>query len=287
MTVGELRRRKQELKYTYRQISDLSGLPVGTVQKILGGITKSPRYDSMQALERVLVPEQAPKHGEKKEIHMDYYSPLPEDGNGAPSGKQSVLMEAGSYGAELSAPPGTEHTLEDYLALPDERRVELIDGAFYDMAAPTVQHQRLIAGIFRQLDRWAFEKHTGCEVLISPLDVQLDDPDRNADPKRVRTIVEPDILVICQEHRDRIGEMRVFGAPDFVIEIVSPSSRKKDMTLKLSKYQEAGVREYWVVDPYREKVIVYTWGDEPDVAIYGFGQEIPVAVSGGECCVRI
>ena len=154
-------------------------------------------------------------------------------------------------------------------------------------ATPSPQHHRLIGSIYRQLYACVEKSHSGCEVFFAPLDVQLDNPNHNADPKDVKTIVEPDLLVICEEHKDRIGETRIFGAPDMTVEVLSQSTRKKDMILKLRKYDLAGVREYWIVDPEKEKVIAYTFGDEPDVFVYGFGQEIPVVMSGGKWTIKL
>lgn len=271
MTIDEMRRRKAELGLTYGKIAMLSGIPVGTVQKILGKITRSPGYGAMEAIERVLRQdtEEGSMSGRK--------------GGNAFSG---VRESPDFYHLETTgAKEEGNYTLEDYLALPDERRVEMIDGVFYDMPAPSVRHQRILGGIYRQLYSGITMAETGCEVFFAPLDVQLDDPDQKKPPCDVRTIVEPDVLVICEDHKDQIGELRVYGAPDFVIEILSPSTRKKNMTLKLGKYEKAGVREYWMVDPDREKVIVYTFGEQPDVTIYGWEDKIPVGISDGTCSV--
>ena len=110
MTVSEMRKRKKELGYTNEKVSELSGVPLGTVQKIFAGVTDSPRYDTLQALEKVFV----------KEWNML---------------RESVT----AYQVKRQG----EYTLEDYYALPDERRVELIDGVIYDMSSPTSTHQML------------------------------------------------------------------------------------------------------------------------------------------------
>ena len=169
-----------------------------------------------------------------------------------------------------------EYTLDDYYALPDERRVELIDGVFYDMSAPAVIHQKIL-GELHILFRECMDAHEGeCEVYLSPCDVRLD-----CDNK---TMVQPDLLVICGPYD--LGAKRFEGAPDLVLEILSPSTRSKDMLLKLYKYQNAGVKEYWIVDPDRETVMVYDFRDDnfyPEK--YDFDSVIPIHISGGQCSI--
>ena len=169
-----------------------------------------------------------------------------------------------------------EYTLDDYYALPDERRVELIDGVFYDMSAPAVIHQKILGELF-MLFRECTDAHEGeCEVYLSPCDVRLDMDNK--------TMVQPDLLVICGPYD--LGAKRFEGAPDLVLEILSPSTRSKDMLLKLYKYQNAGVKEYWIVDPERETVMVYDFRDDnfyPEK--YDFDSVIPVHISNGQCSI--
>ena len=98
-----------------------------------------------------------------------------------------------------------------------------------------------------------------------------------------KTMVQPDILVLCDI--SKLTEKRIEGAPDFVAEILSPSTRRKDMTLKLSKYTEAGVREYWIIDHKEKKVIVYDIENDALPQIYGFRDKVPVAIFDGRCQV--
>ena len=146
-----------------------------------------------------------------------------------------------------------EYTVEDYYALPDEQRAELIDGRMYMMAPPSRKHQKIsmeLSGIIREYIR----SHKGkCEIYAAPFAVYLDE--------RSNTYVEPDISVICD--LDKLDDRGCKGAPDWIIEIVSPASKKMDYLLKLLKYRSAGVKEYWIVDPEKNRVIVYNFtGDE-------------------------
>lgn len=241
MTLEQMRQRKRELGYSYEQIAELSGIPLGTVQKVLGGITKSPRYDTLSALERVLAEE----------------NPF-------------IVREAATaYKVKRQG----EYTLEDYLALPEERRVELIDGVFYDMAAPLAGHQAIGGEICRKIRNFISDNKGKCIPLNAPVDVQLDCDDK--------TVVQPDVLVICD--RDKFKNGRVFGAPDFVLEVLSPSTSKKDCTLKLGKYCEAGVRECWIVDPKKKRVLVYHFEVEECLTLYTFDDVVPVQIYDGKC----
>ena len=103
-----------------------------------------------------------------------------------------------------------------------------------------------------------------------------------------KTMVQPDVFVVCD--RNKLTGYTVEGAPDLIVEILSPSTKRKDMTIKLNKYLEAGVREYWLVDPEKKKVIVYLSGDgdlvdDLDVMIYGFDDPVPVMIFDGECVI--
>lgn len=111
--------------------------------------------------------------------------------------------------------------------------------------------------------------------MISPVDVQLDQDEK--------TMVQPDVLIVC--NRDIVIRRCVYGAPDFIVEVLSPSTKKKDMFIKLHKYASAGVREYWMIDPDKQKVVVYNFEQEELPAVYGFDDQIPVAVLNRECVI--
>lgn len=161
-----------------------------------------------------------------------------------------------------------EYTLEDYYALPDDIRAELIDGELIFLEAPSSIHQELIGELFFEIKLYIRTNNGPCKILPSPLDVQLDCDNR--------TMLQPDISVIC--HRDRIVKKGVYGAPDLCIEIVSTSSRKRDYEKKRMKYQNAGVREYWIVDPKTESVLCYFFEESNESHSYTFDDKIPVRI---------
>lgn len=156
-----------------------------------------------------------------------------------------------------------------------DHRYELIDGVIDEMAAPSMDHQDIVGVLYDQLISCAMRQRDGCHPYLSPLDVQLDGDEQ--------TMIQPDVMVCCDPKKAVGG--RIVGAPDFVAEVISPSSRQRDRHLKLSKDKSAGVREYWLIDPDRRKVLVYLFSEEEDddVALYSFDHSIPVGISDGKC----
>lgn len=162
------------------------------------------------------------------------------------------------------------YTIEDIYALPDGERAELVDGRIYYMAPPNTEHQRMVHFFDREIGNY-IQNHQGeCEVFPAPFAVFLDQDGQN--------YVEPDISVICE--KNKVTERGCNGAPDWVIEIVSPGSRAMDYFTKLFKYRTAGVREYWIVDPAKRRVTVY-FLDKESVEEYSFGTDIPVGIYEG------
>ena len=163
------------------------------------------------------------------------------------------------------------YTSEDYWNLPEGERAELIDGKFYDMAPPSRIHQKLVFTISRIIGNYIADHHGSCEVYPAPFAVNLDADDRDW--------VEPDISVICDPNK--LTDRGCSGAPDLIFEIVSPSSRKLDYGIKNGIYSQSGVREYWIVDPIKERVTVYYYEEDVAPVIYGFDQDIPVGIYPG------
>ena len=168
------------------------------------------------------------------------------------------------------------NTIEDYYALPEERRAELIDGVIYDMGAPSTLHQMIVLSLCYTIQNQIHGRGGKCRVFVSPLDVQLDSDNW--------TMVQPDMFILCDPNK--LTDRCVVGAPDFVAEVLSPSTRAKDYILKLRKYKEEGVREYWIIDPEKERVLVYHFEREEQPREYRFKDSIPIGVYGGEMAVN-
>ena len=199
MTIEEMRERKRELGYTNQMISDRTGIPLSTVQKIFAGATTSPRRETVLALEALLDPHSRIKY------------------------------------EEVNKTTGTKFL--DYIM-----------------------------------------KNKGpCYPFIAPVDVQLDCDDK--------TVIQPDVLIVCDRSKYRNG--RVFGAPDLVVEVLSPSSKKKDMQIKLSKYYDAGVREYWIVDPEKKILVQYDMEHMELPSVYNAESTIPVLIWNGEYSIDL
>ena len=269
MTIEEMIQKKKEMGLSNKQISELSWVPLGTVQKIFGGSTGTPRFQTMQALRKVF---------DSRKSGIGNYSYERKRGASFETG---LVMETNTYNAGTSARKQTSEneddrtnkTLDDYMALPEGTRIEMIDGVFYDMAAPTVIHQRIACMIAFIFENYINNNKGKCITSIAPTDVQLDCDDR--------TMVQPDVLVVC--NRDKIIKARVVGAPDLIIEVLSPSNWYMDTFRKMKKYKNAGVREYWIVLPEQKAVIVYNFEKSSEYVEYTFEDKVPVAIWDNKC----
>ena len=168
----------------------------------------------------------------------------------------------------MPLPKNNSYTIEDIFALPEGKRAELIDGQIYDMAPPSPFHQKLVMELSATIRNYIRAKGGSCEVYPAPFAVFLN--------KDTQNYVEPDISVICDV--DKIDHKGCNGAPDFIIEIVSPSSQRMDYLTKLLKYRSAGVREYWIVNPATKTVQVYSFEGNENSTQYSFDKEIPVTI---------
>jgi Uma2 family endonuclease len=145
------------------------------------------------------------------------------------------------------------YTYRDRLNWPDDERWELIDGVAYDMSpAPRWLHQAILTQLSSQLDTHFSGKL--CRPSIAPVDVFLVDEGESIDD--AKHVVQPDLLVVCD--RDKIVDQGVVGAPDFIIEILSPGTAMKDQTEKRKLYEAKGVREYWIINPDTLELFIYT-----------------------------
>lgn len=286
MTIEEMNQIREELHLTYQDICFDSGVPISTVQKILGGITKNPRIETMRKLEETL--------RRKKYLHDSQRNTIAgaqNRSNGTefyreetrPAGMLRETPSIYGIGGNTARRDAHVWTAAEREALPPERRTELIDGVLYDMASPRLSHQRVIMDIYNQFYECMKLHPSECQVYMSPADVCLD--------RDEYTMLVPDLFIVCA--RDKLTEKNVQGAPDFVMEVLSPSTSASDKFIKLRKYCEAGVREYWIVDIKQRIVTVYTAGDDPDgeedgfhnytPTLYTFSDHIPVYISDGKC----
>ncbi len=160
------------------------------------------------------------------------------------------------------------YTSEDYWNLPEGERAELIGGQLYAMAPPSLKHQDIIFSLSRKIADYIDSSNGSCKVVLAPFAVNLNANDE--------TYVEPDISVICD--KNKLTDRGCTGAPDFIVEVVSPSSRKMDYRTKMTLYADAGVREYWIVDPEKERTTVYRYEEDAAPTIIPFSQSIAVGI---------
>ena len=170
----------------------------------------------------------------------------------------------------------TEHavkqTYEDYCRVPDDKRYELLNGELMMVPAPNIRHQSILLTLGSELRRFVREHELG-EVFVAPVDVVLSDTD----------VVQPDVLFISRAREDRITDENVRGAPDLVIEILSPSTAARDLGYKHELYGKHGVLEYWIIDPVAETVAVHRQRDGKleRTGRFGRGERLAAAVLEG------
>lgn len=172
-------------------------------------------------------------------------------------------------------PAEKRYTYADLLDWDTSVRYELYDGQPVALASPSDIHQEVSGELFRQLANHLLSKR--CKVYSAPFDVRLFE-EQGDSPEAVDTVVQPDLLVVCDPKKvDRRG---VHGAPDLVVEILSESTRRNDRWTKFRMYQQAGVREYWIVDPAAQVVSVHVLeeGSYPSPAVYKRDSVLPAAV---------
>lgn len=278
--IARLRAYKERLNYTFKDIAEKSGVPESTVKKVLTGVTKNPRRKTVEQMEKALGIKEEIEKTVRKNGRMQAKAPKYVSGTAAekledlvPEIEMAVAEEVQRTGAGDDGDTPRLFTVEDYYNLPDDRRVELIDGVFYDMAAPTTVHQFISVKMASQIDSFIDKNGGDCQVFTAPFDVQLDEDDY--------TMLQPDLLIVCE--RRKILEKCLFGAPDFVCEIISPSNKLGERLRRQLKYLDAGVREYWEVFPADERIAVYRFEDENATPeYYSFAEQVPVSIYDGK-----
>jgi Uma2 family endonuclease len=147
------------------------------------------------------------------------------------------------------------YTYADYLTWNFKERLEILKGKIFKMSpAPSRKHQEVSIKLFRKFDRY-FETKS-CNIYYAPFDVRLKNFKKSTSDQEISTVVQPDICVICD--KEKLDDRGCLGAPDLIIEILSPGNSKKEMDIKFDLYEENGVKEYWIVEPYQKSILIYT-----------------------------
>ncbi len=169
----------------------------------------------------------------------------------------------------MPLPQARFYTEDDYYNIPEDVRAELIDGQIYYQAAPNRAHQEILNFLNTEINVYIRSKGGLCKVYPAPFAVKLSEKSQN--------IVEPDISVICD--RDKLNDKGCTGAPDWIIEVISPSNSGHDYVRKLQLYMDAGVREYWIVDPVEKAILVYNFEESPfKILSYTFQDKVKASI---------
>ena len=274
MTLGQMLMAKMNLNLTCYDIATGSGVPISTVRKIFSEQTKRPRKETLIELSDFFESKYVPVQVEwfRKEAlrtgQLDY---------GCIGDKVLNIHEPSAYSAsgEARAIVRSVKTIEDFDNAPMEPWVELINGEFVEMEfTPIIKHQDAISEIFFQAKSYIRNNKGKCKAMFSPVAVQPDEKDD-------KNVFLPDFLVVCDEKKMKDGR-HVIGAPDWVVEVLSPSTRNKDMTTKRDAYKRAEVREYWMVDLEGEYVIIYEFAKTDVPSIKLMRDPIPVGIYDGK-----
>ena len=260
MTIEEMKRLKKEHGYSVMDIAEGTGIPLGTLTKIFSGATESPRRATVLALEKFFSEMRPYPSTQNSEYQWNRTS--------LPAG--NLLCETAiSYGAPVKQQG--EYTVDDLELIEGWSRVELIDGVLYDLAPARTNHARAAQELYDQAKAYIRKKGGNCEAFVAGAGIFLEEYDKN--------YLIPDLFILCDESKAKYKG--IFGPPDFVVEILSPSTEKRDTVIKHKKYMESGVREYWIVDLKRRSVFVYL-KDDPIGRIHPLSGKLPVAIYNGE-----
>lgn len=295
MGLYDFAKRKKALSITTAQLAYLADLPVGTVSKIITGETKNPKLSTIEKLDSALCKEEAKRRlSAYLQAMKEYYEAHPDAPRGPndfepiyrkmhnlenkPIEYADSLTEDYPIWANLALKRAGKIKSEDFLREGNDNRfVELFEGKKIYNEAPSLDHQLIVKSIAKQIDTY-IDAHNGkCSVFDMGINVRLDE---NED-----TILIPDILVLCDEEKYR--PYGILGAPDWIIEVASASSRKYDFKDKSIKYLRSGVRELWLVDPEKEIVVVYTDEEYFLSHLYHFGENIPVKIYNNELTICV
>ena len=291
--IKNLKKRKKALGLTTAKLAYLAELPVGTVSKIMTGETRNPSYLTIEKLDNVLTHEEMIFRINAYREYLTRY--LKE--HGAEDFDQKLVEKKYRQEHNLSnapipfAVPKKENDDIGNLAIAKDMRLdisffheigedkllEIIDGKLIINEAPSLKHQMLVQNVGKVIDRFIDGNKGSCRMFNVGVNVYPDEDNYSA--------LIPDIVVICDP--DRIKDDGIYGSPDWIIEITSPSTRHRDYNEKMHKYMGSGVREYWIVDLEKEKVTTYIEGEPMMAYIYSFDDDIPVYIYEGKLKLNI
>lgn len=241
MDIKGLNEKRISMKMSYERIAELTGMTIEDVKAVLSGQSENVSYESILAV------EQAVFSGDKMPFRYNVLEHRP----------MMVREEPYRYHAR-------KYTEEDWERISEHTRAELIYGRLYMMGQPSRMHQWIVSELMYLIKDFVRKNKGKCKVYSVPFGVRLF--------KNSSVIVEPDISMICRP--DILTDKGCEGAPDWVIEVVSVSNSSYDYNIKLEQYQKAGVRECWIIDPFRRMVLVWLRDCPEENKYYSYDEEI-------------
>ncbi len=284
MDLAELKAKKKALRLTTNEIAYKAELPYGTVSKVFTGETKNPSYATIEKIEKVIDEEAARVRleaytralaeylaahpGEKvdqEEFEREYRKKhnLSDDLIPFANGDDMRIFRG-----NLALHTKKFRTANDLKNYGEDKRYELINGKIIFNETPKLSHQRMCRMLGKIIDKFIEENNGDCEVFDNGFNVRLDEDDY--------TLVIPDVFVVCD--KSKLSEDALWGAPDWVIEIISESTRDYDYKEKMLKYMSSGVREYWIVDYKKGRIVVYKNQEILEAQIHGINDKVPVGI---------
>ncbi len=270
LSLEEMKKIRIKKGISYEDIARKSGVSVSSVQKLFGGTASNPRRSTLEKLSKAFQDDKIYKYNNKVKPGGEIHEPdirynIYGSGKNVSGGSASLYSRSG-------------YTYEDYLSLelPEGKRIEIIDGVIYDIAVPSNTHQAILGYLHVFLSNELRKRKRKCLAFMAPFDVRLDFGEGPT------TVVQPDLVVKCSDdvEFDEEGREKPW-VPRFVIEILSKSTRTKDLYIKTKKYREAGVYEYWMIDNKMKNVIKHNFRSET-VEVFGYNDKIPVDVFDGD-----
>ena len=278
LSLDEMKKIRKKKNMSYEEIARKSGVSISSVQKIFGSENPNPRKSTLEKLSMAFSISDVYSVLNDNEYKINDKNDIPQkisDVNKRYNifGKGKVL--SGSLESQKSM---SGYTWEDYVAmeLPEGKRIEIIDGVVYDMTSPSQTHQAILGYLFNYLYNELRKRKRRCLPFMAPFAVRLDFDDGPT------TVVQPDLLVKCSQDvkvDDEGNELP--WIPRFVIEILSTSTRSKDMYIKTKKYKESGIIEYWLIDNKSKQVIKYNF-ETDKIEIFGYDRKIPIDIFEGD-----
>ena len=274
-TLDEMKQIRHDYGLSYKDIQEgCEGVSISSIQKAFGGFVDSPRKETLERLSKYfeLFME------EKIKDNSEGFPNCVEERNNYQTDGSSALSGTFNFDNEIIRIGGYTYDTYKKLDLPEGTRVEVIDGYIYTMDAPNIWHQKIVSYLVSEFIHHIVKNKGKCSAMASPVDVRIEYD--NGD----KTVVQPDMIVIFDKDKIDKGES-IIGGPDFVLEVISRSSRLKDTGIKLIKYRESGVREYWIADYENERVIKHSFEKDDAVTVYTFDDKVPVDIYDGKLVI--